>query len=74
MKGIEKRGLSWRRVAVKILIAFAFGLVFSGLIEVGIPLILEASGSKKLVLPTPPPKPPTFPHFDPPKAPLFKPR
>ena len=63
-----------KRVAIKVLIAFAFGLGFSLLIEVGIPLVLEATGAKRLAPPQPPPEPPEFTHFDPPKVPTFAPR
>lgn len=64
MTGVGQRSLL-RRAVIGTLIAFAFGLVFAVLIEVGIPLILEASGAKKLVPPPRPPEPPPFPRFAP---------
>ena len=64
MRGAERQSLL-KRAVIGTLIAFAFGLVFSLLIEVGIPLVLEATGAKKLVPYQPPPDPPKFPDFAP---------
>lgn len=63
-----------KRAVIGTVIAFAFGLVFAGLIKVGIPLILESSGAKKLVPPPPPPQPPEFPKFAPLMGPGSAPR
>lgn len=65
---------SVKRVAIEVVIAVAFGIGFSLLIEVGIPLVLKATGAKRLVPPQPPSEPPAFPHFHPPKVPTFVPR
>ena len=46
MRGVERQSLL-KRALIGTLIAFAFGLAFSLLIEVGIPLKLQASGAKK---------------------------
>ena len=73
MTSVERRNL-FKRAVIVTLIAFAFGLVFSLLMGVGIPLILEASGAKKLASPPRPPEPPMFPRFPPIKAPVFVPR
>ena len=73
MTSVGRRNLLKRAVIVT-LIAFAFGLVLSLLIKVGIPFILEASGAKKLALPLRPAEPPTFPRFSPIKAPVIVPR
>lgn len=66
-----ERCLFWKKAAIRTLIAFAFGLGFALLIEVGIPLVLDATGAKKLVPPATPPEPPQFPRFDLPKVPIF---